>query len=76
MEATLPWPPAPALCLGGLAGAGVDPRWLGSGSVPQEPAGEGREGGDWATSSGPAQPPPGCVTVGSSDLSEPGLHQL
>lgn len=76
MEATLPWPPVPAFCLSGFAGAGADQRWMGTGSVLQEPVGEGREGGDPATSPGPAQPPPGCVTAGSHDLSELGWHQL
>lgn len=48
MEASLPWLLVPALCLNGLASAGVDQRWMGMGSVLQEPVGQGHEGGDRA----------------------------
>lgn len=45
------------------------------GSVLQELPGQRWEGGKQATSPGSAQPPPSCVTWGTTSLSEPGSPQ-
>ena len=44
--------------------------------VLQEPVSHWREEGERATSPGPAQAPPGCVTLGSKHVSEPASRQL
>ena len=61
-----PWGPGWCWC---------DQRWVDLDSVLQELPGQRWEGGKQATSSGSAQPPPSCVTWGSSSLSEPGSHR-